>query len=241
MSSLSIRCTIVLLGALLGSAALSAAGRTSDAREPTGKKSSNAAAKRSDTWRQDLEAWLARLNGSFKIKLEIPPEVKCTTINQNNPANTSQKCTATITRPYVSAVNCRGIGQGPGLYCTFDELRHEPTGKDGGTPGSPVSMFSNGLPSRMLLGIDPVAQKISMMVMNPGAPGFSGMAAPEGDSVTFKGRCDAAVQKASSVCSWNLSMRAPRDGHRVVMTLSNSRGGSSSFNAPHAFVLTRPE
>jgi hypothetical protein len=240
MSGLSIRCAIVLLGALLGSAAVSAAGRAPDAREPTGKKTSRSAATNSDTWRQDLEAWLARLDGSFKIKVEIPPEVKCTTFNSNTPTNTSQTCTASRPITYVSAVNCRGIGQGPGLYCTFDELRNEPTGKDGGTPGSPVSLFSNELPSRMLLGIDPIAQKITMMVRNPGGLGYSGMAAPEGDSVTFKGRCDAAVQKGTIACGWNFSMRAPRDRPRIVMTLSTN-GGSSRFNEPHTFVLTRQE
>jgi len=235
MSGISVRCTIVLLGALLGSTAASAAGRAPDAREPAGKKT------KSDTWRQDQEAWLARLNGSFKIKVEIPPEVKCTTFNQNTPTNTSQTCTATRPITYVSAVNCSGISQGPGLYCTFDELRNEPTGRNGETPGSTVSLFSNELPTRMLLGIDPVAQKISMMVMNPGGLGYSGMAAPEGESITFKGQCDAALLKVSNACGWNLSMRAPRDGRRIVMNLSNPRGSSSRFNEPHTFVLTRQE
>jgi len=31
----------------------------------------------------------------------------------------------------------------------------EPTGKQGGEAGAPMSLFSNDLPSRMLLGIDP--------------------------------------------------------------------------------------
>ena len=156
MSVPSVRSTILLVIALLAAAVASAAGRGSDARQSPSKKASSSAATNS-AWRQDLETWLARLNGSFKIKFEFPPEVKCTTFNSNNPTDTKQSCTVTTRVPYVSAANCRGIGQGPGLYCTFDGLRSEPTGKDAGTAGAPASMFSNQLPSRMLLGIDPVA------------------------------------------------------------------------------------
>jgi hypothetical protein len=240
MSSTSVRSTILLLSALLAAAAASAAGRASDARESPSKRASNSAAKGSDNWRQDLETWLARLDGSFKIKLEILPEMKCSTFNSNNPTDTKQTCTITKTAPYVSAVNCRGIGQGPGLYCTFDDLRREQTGKDADTPGASVSMFFNALPSRMLLGIDPVAQKITMMVMDPGGPGYSEMAAPVGKSVTFKGRCDADGQKVSNACAWNISISAPPDGRKITMT--RSAGVSrTSLTAPHTFVLTKQE
>jgi hypothetical protein len=241
MSVPSVRNTILLVIALLAAAVASAAGRGSDARQTPGKKASNSAATGSDNWRQDLETWLARLNGSFKIKFEILPEVKCTTFNQYNPTNTARTCTASITAPYVSAVNCRGIGQGPGLYCTFEDLRRETTGKDAGAPGAPVSVFSNGLPSRMLLGIDPVAQKITMMVMDPGGQGYSEMAAPVGKNVTFKSRCDAGGQKGLNACSWNFSISAPPDSRNIVMTRSNPSGSISRFNEPHTFVLTKQE
>jgi hypothetical protein len=240
MSGTSVRCTILLLSALLAAAAASAAGRASDARESPSKKASNSAATGSENWRQDLETWLERLKGSFKIKLEIPPEIKCTTFNSNKPTDTKQTCTVTKTVPYVSAVNCRGIGQGPGLYCTFDDLRREQTGKDADTPGATVSLFSNALPSRMLLGIDPVAQKITMMVMDPGGPGYSDMAAPVGKSVTFKGGCDEGGQKGSSACTWNLSISAPPDGRKIMMTRSNSRS-RTSLTAPNTFVLTKQD
>jgi hypothetical protein len=241
MSSTSVRCTILLLSALLAAAAANAAGRASDTRQSSSKKASNSAATGSDNWRQDLETWLARLNGSFKIKLEIPPEIKCSTFNSNTPTDTKQTCTVKKTVPYVSAVNCRGIGQGPGLYCTFDDLRTEQTGKDAGTPGATVSMFSNALPSRMLLGIDPVAQKITMMVMDPGGQGYSEMATPVGKNVTFKSRCDAGGQKGLNACSWNFSISAPPDSRKIVMTRSDPSGSLSMFNEPHTFVLTKQE
>jgi hypothetical protein len=103
-------------------------------------------------------------------------------------------------------------------------------------------MFSNALPSRMLLGIDPVAQKITMMVMDPGGTGYSEMAAPVGKSVTFKARCDAAEQKkGTNYCSWNISISAPPDSRNIVMTRSTPSGSLSRFNEPHTFVLTKQE
>lgn len=242
MSAMTARCMTLLLCAVLAAGEAGAAGRASDARESTTRKAAPSSKADSEDRRQDLEAWLARLNGSFKIRLEIPPETKCGALNSSVP-NSTQVCTTTKAATYVSAVNCRGVGQGPGLYCTFDELRREPSDRDAGKPGAPASLFSNELPSRMLMGIDPVVQKIRLMVLDPGGPGYSAMASPVGNALNFKGKCDLAEAKSSSSCTWNLSMRASTDGHTIVMTRSNSRGnlGTMNLNAPHTFELTKQE
>ncbi len=187
--------------------------------------------------RPDLEAWLSRLNGRFTIKLEIPPESRCGALSLSNP-NGPQVCTSSKAVTYVSAVDCRGTGQGPGLYCTFDELRREPD-KNGGE-GAPASLFNNELPSRMLLGIDPVAQQISMMFLDPGGAAYGGMAAPAGNNLTVTGRCDLAGEKRSTRCTWRIAMRASSDGRRIVMTRSRSPA-SASLGGPNTFELAKQE
>lgn len=242
MSAIATRCVILFVCAVLATAQAGAAGRNSDARESAGKKAAPTSKENSDNWQQDLETWLARLNGSFSVKLEPLPEIKCTTPNYSAP-NSTQTCTISKQRNYVSTVNCRRIGQGPGLYCTFDQLRMEPTGKQGGEAGAPMSLFSNDLPSRMLLGIDPVARKISMMAMGANGSGYSEKASPAGNEVTFKGRCDTAESTARvGPCNWSLWMRATPDGRKILLTHTRTYTtglGTSRAESPDTFELRR--
>jgi hypothetical protein len=233
MSSTLVRCTILLLCAALTADEASSAGRASDARESSNRKSGASAAS-SEDWRPELESWLARLKGNFRVKLEMPSQLKC------SPLTATQACTTSKGSTGFTEAGCRGIGQGPGVYCTFDTLRSEPTDKAAG-PG-PVSGFSGKLPSRMLLGIDPVARKISVMVVDPGGPAYSETAALDGSTVNIKGRCDqSAGTKTSNFCSWSLSIRAPSDGRNIVMTRTSSFGTQIRSEESYTFVLSHLE
>jgi hypothetical protein len=229
------QCVILLTCALLAAGQASAAGR-----EPA-RKATASASTASGTWRQDLEAWLARLQGSFAIKVTTPPTSECRSIGAG-----LQECKGKIAVTYVSAASCSRVGEGPGLRCTFDELRRENSGNSAGGVGARASLYPNGLPTRMLLGIDPVARKIRVMVMD-GNVGYDAAGSLSGNTVALKGRCEMAATSRGYPCSWTLSIQAPPDGQRILMTRSRADpsdvgiSGRSDLREPHTFELSRVE
>jgi hypothetical protein len=227
---------ILLMCVLLAAGEAGAAGRES------GRRSTARAAESSGTWRQDQEAWLARLQGNFAIKLKI--EEKIGACRPNGPGQ--QKCDVRKAATYVSAAICRRIGEGPGLHCSFDELRQESSGNGPGDGSAPGLLFSNRLPTRMLLGIDPVARKIRVMLLD-GAAGYDATGSLSGNTVALKGTCELAETRRSYPCSWSLSIQASPDGRRILMTRGrqNLSGVQSSSlldtYEPHTYELSRVE
>lgn len=230
------QCMALLACVLLAAGDAGAAGRES------GRKATASASGKSDAWRPVQEAWLARLQGSFAIKLKLEEKIGACLPNGVG----QQKCEVRKPATYVSAADCRRIGEGPGLHCTFEALRPEVTGDSGGDAGAAAFLGSNGLPTRMLFGIDPVARKIKALVMD-GAAGYESTGSPSGDAITFKGRCDMLEIKRP--CSWSLSIQASPDGTRVLMTrvrqnVSGSQSSSLFMSAdyePHRYELSRVE
>ncbi|MEO8314897.1 MAG: hypothetical protein ABI645_08900 [Pseudomonadota bacterium] len=226
---------ILLTCALLATGEAGAAGRES------GRKTTAPATETSGAWRQDLETWLARLQGSFAIKVTIEEKIgNCRAYGAGQ-----QKCDVRKAATYVSAANCQRIGEGPGLHCTFDELQHEASAKGAGDVGAPALFWSNGLPTRMLLGIDPVARKIRVMLMD-GAAGYDATGSLLGNTVALKGRCELAESKRAYPCTWTLSIQASPDGRTILLTRArqNLSGVSSSLfdgYEPHTFELSRVE
>jgi hypothetical protein len=231
MSPISGRGMILLLCSVLAAGEASAAARASDARESTSKKATTSASN-SGASSQDLEDWLGRLNGRYTITLKLPPKTECTAASAAGSG--AQKCTTSKGVTYTSAVNCRGIGEGPGLYCTFEDMRKEPADKDADDGSASIS---NGALSRMLLGIDRVARKISVLGIDSSGYSYAGMEVPKGNTLTFSGRCDLPESNRTNSCVWNLSMRAAPDGRNVVMT----RTRSFSRGIPYTYELTRQE
>lgn len=245
MSLLQGRRIMALVCALVVAGSAGAAGRDSGSRPSSGKKSSSSDAARSDDWRQGLETWLARLEGKFSIKLFIAERTVCTALSVDK--NGPQRCTTTKPVNYVSAADCRGIGEGGGLLCTFEALRYEATGSGAEGAGATTSLLSNDLPSRVLLGIDPATRKLTAMIMDANGAGYSAKGALSGNEVTFKDRCILASSGVASTCTWSFGVQTSPDGRRIWMTRSSSFGGSSEFRTlsgvgePHTFELTRVE
>lgn len=241
MSLLQGRRMIPLVCALMVAGAAGAAGRDSGSRPSSGKKSGASEAAKSDDWRQGLEAWLGRLEGKFTIKLFVAERTVCNALGPDK--NGPQRCTTTKPANYVSAADCRGIGESGGLLCAFDELRYEAT--DSGAEGATTSLLSNDLPGRVLLGIDPATRKLTAMIMDANGAGYSAKGALAGNEVTFKDRCILGVSGVTSSCTWSFWIQASPDGRRIRMTRSSSFGGSSEFRTlsgvgePHTFELTR--
>lgn len=232
-----------LLCAVLAAGAASAAGRESGSRDHSDKKAETSATSRGDDWRQGLEGWLARLQGKFTIKLETQPKIVCPS-RPSTVQGDMQVCKMRKVITYSSAGSCLRIGDGPGLKCTFDQLRYADA--DPGSPTAQVILMSNTLPREVTFGIDPDARKIS--VKFSGSQGeTTATAKPMGNELTFKGRC-VRSSMVSGACTWGLSIKAPPDGHRILMTRSGrfSSGGSdtptlSDMDDPHTFELTRVE
>jgi hypothetical protein len=236
------QCVILLTCALLAAGEAGAAGRES------GSKSIAPAGETSGAWRRDQEAWLARLQGSFAIQLNIGE--KLGTCRKDGPG--WEKCDLRKAATYVSAANCRRIGEGPGLHCTFDEVRQEAPDNAAGDARAPA-VSSIGLrtrmelPTRMLLGIDPVARKIRVLLMDGGA-GYEATGSLVGNTVALKGRCEYAETKRARPCTWSLSIQASPDGRSILMTRTRQNLSGSESRAlfmdmyePHTFELSRVE
>jgi hypothetical protein len=191
-------------------------------------------------WRQGLEAWLARLQGSFTVRLDIPEKTVCTAL-----AAGMQRCTTARAVAYVSAGTCRGTGEESGLQCTFEQLRYETPGNAAGDVGAPAPLLSNQLPSRLQFGIDPVARKISVTITDPNRSSYNAIGAPVGNDLNFKEKCVRDNARVSGPCSWSFSIHVSRDGHRIRMTRSRYTGTElntlSGLGDPHAFELVRVE
>jgi len=226
------QCTILLTCVLLASSEAGAAGRAPD---HAGTRAATSRGESNDSL-QDLEAWLARLQGSFTVRFRIEDKMG----NCHSIGNGLQECSRSKAVTYVSAANCRG-GDGAGLNCTFDELRREGTSNDSGSVASTFFMF-NGLPRRLQFGIDPVAHKISVIMDSRDSASGS----LSGSDVTLKGKC-GTPETASRPCAWSLSIHAPQDGGKIRMTrASQTFTGTdsnviSSLEEPHTFELTRVE
>jgi hypothetical protein len=168
----------------------------------------------------DLESWLARLQGNFTIKLVLKGRFTCLkpagagTIHMQ-PCMTEEAAKG-IT--FYSTANCDGIGEGPGLYCTFDALRR-PADNSSGESGALqlASLLNDPLPIRALFGIDPATLKISMMTMNSASVVLSAMGSPQGNTATFDGTCNSALAKNMPPCKWSLQVEVSADGRSVVM------------------------
>jgi hypothetical protein len=246
MSLLQGRRMVLLVCALMVAGTAGAAGRDTGSRPSSGKKSSSSEAAKSDDWRQGLQTWLGRLEGKFSIKLFVAERTVCNALGPDK--NGPQRCTTTKPVTYVSAVDCRGVGEGGGLLCTFDELRYEATGSGAEAVGATTSLLSNDLPGRVLLGIDPATRKLTAMIMEANGAGYSAKGALAGNEVTFKDRCILnSISTVTSSCTWSFWIQANPDGRRIRMTRSSSFGGSSEFRTlsgvgePHTFELTRVE
>ncbi len=212
--------SVLLTSVLLTSAAAGAA-------TPGSRSASKAGA-----GKQDLQGWLARLRGSFTVRHSDIGETKCSSLGPSAPGAT-QMCTTQQAATFVSSANCLGIGDGPGLRCTFEELRREPSGKDGSEVGkyAPASFLSNNLPVRALFGIDPAAGRLNVMFMDSNGAGYSGLGSMDGDDVTFKGSCEYAEARPPVRCTWTLWVHAPAGGK---IRIARSSGKNS-----RSFDLTR--
>ncbi len=240
MKRILIRCIVLLTCTLLAAGEAGAADRGSGARESTSTKAATSASGKSDEWRRDLAAWLGRLEGSFEIKLKNEEETRCSAAGVDRTSGV-QVCTTEKAHTYVSSGNCRSIGEGPGLYCTFEEFRHETPGHGAGSAGAVAPMLFNALPGRMLFGIDPVARPISAMIMDPNGSGYAETGTLVGDDVTVKGRCVVNTAYVSGACTWSLWIHAPPDGRRILITRTRRMGTDSRLEKPNTYELNRVE
>lgn len=218
-----------------------AAARGPDSR--AGGKTPKSESSKSGDWQQDLETWLARLEGNFAIKLDIGEKTVCSTLGPARP-NAAQTCSTRKAQSYASAADCRGLDAGPGLHCTFEVLRQEGGAVDG--DGPTIRLLSNGLPARAEFGIDADARKLTVLITDPNGARYTAKGTKSGDEVTFKERCELDGRRVAGPCTWTLWIRANPDGRRVVMTRSSKRGSVemntlSGLEEPHTFELTRAE
>jgi hypothetical protein len=242
MSGLMYRHMVLLSCALLAASGTVAAAPGSAARKSSGTTEKTSAPD-SDHWRQDLESWLARLRGSFTIRYSTEDKIG----NCRSAGAGLQECSRQMGVKYVSAATCSGVGAGPGVLCTFEELRPESSGNGAGGVGASLLSSSNDLPGRLLFGIDPLARKISVMIVDPGSAGYGALGTLAGDDATFNGRCD--IPGSSYRCTWIFSIHAPPDGQRILIkrVRPNHTGVSSDslllsgLNDPRTFELKRVE
>ncbi len=233
---LSVLCLMLLA---IGDAGAAARGPDSRA----GGKTAKSASSQSGDWRQDLETWLARLQGNFTIKLDIGEKTVCSALGPAGPGAT-QTCSTRKAQSYASATDCRGVDAGPGLHCTFDGLRQDGGGVDG--DGASIRLLSNGLPAHVEFGIDAEARKLTVLITDPNGVRYSAKGTKVGDEVTFKERCELDRSRVAGPCTWTLWIHAKPDGRRIVMTRSSKRGSTelntlSGLEEPHTFELSRVE
>jgi hypothetical protein len=236
---------VILLACTLFAATASAGPRESAARSAD-RKADATEASRADDWRQGLEAWLARLEGNFTVRLGIEEKTICSALG-NGGAGSTQRCTTRKAVSYVSAGSCRRDGAGSDLLCTFDALRYEAAGSSVAGGGAKAFLLSNPLPRQLLFGIDPVARRIRATIGDSNAE-FSATGKLAGNELTFKERCAVDTTRVVGSCSWGLWIKATPDGHRILMTRTTHRstGGVemntlSGIEEPHTFELTRVE
>lgn len=212
--------SLVLVACILtGSGEANAAPRGPSARERESMNASRPTGAPEER-QLGLASWLTSMKGRYSITLVLKGRFTCLTPTGEGTIQSSSCLKEEGTRgiTYVSAAECRGVGEGPGLYCKFDMLRRAPEkNSEAAGAGQAGFLLNDPLPIMALFGIDPVAGKISVMTMNFASVVRSGLGSLQGDAATFDGRCDSALANSRSQCKWSIQIDPKSDGRSAVM------------------------
>jgi hypothetical protein len=218
MKSTIARCLVLLACTVLGVGAANPAPRGPSAREREAPNATRSATTGPGASQAELESWLARLKGTFTIKLVLKGRFTCLAPTAAGTLQTQQclKEEAAKGITFISTVYCPGIGEGAGVYCTFDALRRV-VGEGAAETSEPAFLLNDPLPIRALFGSDPASGKISVVTMNSGSVVLNSLGSLKGNTVTFEGTCDSALARNRAPCKWSMQMRASPDGSGIEM------------------------
>jgi len=168
----------------------------------------------------ELDAWLRRLAGQFRVSV-TPGTATIISPCGSNPADRPAFGTCTtpdrvntnfFLSPTQGTADCRSIEPGPGVSCVLD---FDDTGSE----------LPTAAPRVILLGMDPDEPGIRLMeVGRVNSAAWTAHGSLTGDTVTFIGVCVSGLEPPTlrSSCKRKVGIRALIDGKRIVIDMSAS-------------------
>ena len=191
----------------------------------------------------EMDAWLRRLVGHFRFEGDI--QVFVLGCDSHGPCMIpglvceSFLCFLHLPSPGVG--DCINIGTGPGVHCVINVPWPEsmliplPSGTEIYDFRWPARLLA---PAMMLYGIDPDNLEIRYLLVDSKSISESVSGVLKGETVTFTTRC----VNNPSTCRQTFSVRAPRSGRGIMMSMEIERLNGYGFYqkmAGYEFTLRR--
>lgn len=196
---------------------------------------------------QELEDWLGRLVGNFRIegRLELNGGLYCGRSCVAKTANAFVEDGWVFhTRSPTGHANCTSVGSGSGIHCIINV----PWQTQYFTPFAEGTIARNWpevgtlAPAMLLLGIDPEKQEISYFQVDDQSAAWWSQGPVKGEEISFRTLCMNPPKGAK--CERSFSMHAPRHGRYIVLELDiklHNRKEARYWLTLHRLPDDRPE
>jgi hypothetical protein len=151
---------------------------------------------------KDMDAWLRRLVGRFRIQ----------GVNSKDGTDEPDMQTAT------GMEDCIGLGTGAGVQCVINVVWNEQFDDQGQYADGGISSLA---PAMIEYGFDPVASRVRYLQVDNQSLAEAGAGVLKGDTLTTRVRC--ANTPAAQLCERVTRIYAPPEGKYIQLTIDMER------------------